>query len=220
MQIRCHFGNYRAIPAQKAVEFSVYVIIMYRNDPLWARMASLVWELLSAKWNAAKEVRMKSWHSKAAALLIASQSVLHSTAVTASQATALIRDAHISLSIKGQQLEYVLQELAIVSNMSLSISGNIDGTVQASSGPKSVAGFLSELALQHGFDWWDDGKTIYISPWSERQSRLVSLRGVPLSQLKEALTALQLYQDKFALQQDTQENDNSPMSQLQGSFAY
>jgi type III secretion protein C len=96
-----------------------------------------------------------------------------------------------------QDLSVVLREFGQNVGIKIDVSPKIKGAVKGHLPKLDAQGFLQRLCEAYGLDWYYDGSVLYITPSSEQVSRFLSLEKHSLAELKEAMTKLSLYDDRY-----------------------
>jgi type III secretion protein C len=96
----------------------------------------------------------------------------------------------ISYSVVDQDLRDTLTGIGEQLGLRISISTKIHGRVHGRMPPASAEQTLNRLASLYGFDWYCDGRTLYISAYDEAVSKVLPLGPVRADELEQTLDEL------------------------------
>lgn len=96
----------------------------------------------------------------------------------------------ISYSVVDQDLRDTLTGIGEQLGLRISISAKIHGRVHGRMPPATAEQTLNRLASLYGFDWYCDGRTLYISAYDEAVSKVLPLGPVGADELEQTLDEL------------------------------
>ncbi|GEM_PF-3324162 len=104
-----------------------------------------------------------------------------------------------NVTIRDQNVRSVFEELSEALGVPILLSEAVDGRVSASFEDADAEALLNGISESKGLDWRFDGRRIRVTSQSEQITRIVDLDGVKLKDLESALTALDVYNDRFRM---------------------
>jgi type II secretory pathway component GspD/PulD (secretin) len=105
----------------------------------------------------------------------------------------------ISYSVVDQDLRDVLTGIGEQLGLRISISAQVHGRVHGRIAPASAEQTLDTLASLYGFDWYCDGRTIFISAYDEAVSKVLPLGPVSADELTQTLSELGVSDSRWPL---------------------
>lgn len=86
-----------------------------------------------------------------------------------------------------QSLPDFFSQLASRNGLKLTLSDEVNGTLEKISLPMQLELILRELAKSHGLEWHMQGKHLFVSNTLENTNRLIKLEGLTVTELKKAI---------------------------------
>jgi type II secretory pathway component GspD/PulD (secretin) len=105
----------------------------------------------------------------------------------------------ITYAVVDQDLHGVLTGIAAQLGMRSEISPQVQGEVHGRLPPATARLMLDRLAALYGFDWYCDGRTLYISSYQEAVSKILPLGDVSPAALVETLRQLDVSDSRWPL---------------------
>lgn len=97
----------------------------------------------------------------------------------------------------GESIQRVLQIFVHQFGLKVDIDTGVTATINGEIAERTPKEFLDRLASMHGFDWYLDSGTLYVSAISKRQRKMIKAPAGVISQLRSALDGAGVYQDRF-----------------------
>lgn len=113
-----------------------------------------------------------------------------------------------NMVIREQSLRDVLLRFGVLAGVPVVLSDGVEATVSARFQGATGEDIVAALAREYALDWRFDGRRLEVSSNSEQVSRILSMEGVTLSDLDDALEALSAHDSKF------------PISAIDGELAF
>ncbi|WP_158587115.1 type III secretion system outer membrane ring subunit SctC [Motilimonas pumila] len=98
---------------------------------------------------------------------------------------------------EGETLREVLTALATSSGLSVNVSSSINDTFNGHLQQRSARQALDYLASAYDLIWYFDGSTLYVYKSTEIQSQIFRLNGVSVSQIKDTMVQLKIWDNRF-----------------------
>jgi type III secretion protein C len=121
--------------------------------------------------------------------------------IAAPVATAAIRapwlDEPYTYVGDGESIQRVLQIFGRQFGLKVEIDADVDDTINGEVAELTPKKFLDRMASMHGFDWYLDSGTLYISAIGKRQRKMIKAPAGVISQLRNALDGAGVYQERF-----------------------
>lgn len=108
-------------------------------------------------------------------------------------------DRDVAYAVVDQDLPELLGDLGSQLGVRVQVSQAVRGRVRGRLPPAPPAAFLERLAAIHGFDWYFDGATLFVSGPSEAVTRVLPLGPVPLPGLAQVLDELGISDPRWPL---------------------
>lgn len=97
----------------------------------------------------------------------------------------------------GESIQRVLKIFGRQFGLKVHIDTDVDDTINGEIAEQTPKKFLDRLASMHGFDWYLDNGTLYISAINKRQRSIVKAPPGVIGQLRNALQGAGVYQERF-----------------------
>ncbi|HEY4074874.1 MAG TPA: type III secretion system outer membrane ring subunit SctC [Herbaspirillum sp.] len=97
----------------------------------------------------------------------------------------------------GESIQRVLQIFGRQFGLKVDIDTEVDDTINGEVAESTPKKFLDRMASMHGFDWYLDSGTLYISAIGKRQRKMIKAPAGVISQLRSALDGAGVYQERF-----------------------
>ncbi|MDB5992464.1 MAG: Type secretion outerrane pore forming protein YscC [Herbaspirillum sp.] len=97
----------------------------------------------------------------------------------------------------GESIQRVLQIFVHQFGLTVDIDTGVTATINGEIAERTPKEFLDRLASMHGFDWYLDSGTLYVSAIGKRQRKMIKAPAGVIGQLRSALDGAGVYQDRF-----------------------
>ncbi len=114
-------------------------------------------------------------------------------------ATADWRAARVSFAAADTELKSLINDIAAAAGVRAKIDPQLTGSVTYRATNAAVGDVLKTLGGRYAFDWWFDGASLNVTRASAAASRILRFTRVSPDELRRALTAIGLYEPRFAI---------------------
>lgn len=108
-------------------------------------------------------------------------------------------DKPYSYVVLDEDLRDVLRQFGANLGLRVVVSDAVHGRVRGRRDALPPVEFLDRLAKEFGFDWYYDGRTLFVTADSETITKMISLGGADAAALDSSLKALGIADDRFEL---------------------
>jgi len=131
--------------------------------------------------------------------VLTSAFVIAMFSVSAVQGAGIASDEKFDVSIRDQNVRDVFKEVSAAIGVPILLSDEVDGRVSAAFDQATAAELIDGIAKERALDWRFDGSRIRVTAQSEQVTRIIDLNGVKLNELSDALTSLDVYNERFQM---------------------